>query len=92
MVENRFLNSKEISFVSLKSKRSDGNEIFFTVEIVYFVQFNLSPLKIDVSCLYIYIQDEEKFLILSSQANSGAGITCRVTFILARSQHNGFDA
>lgn len=42
--------------------------------------------------VYIYIQDEEKFLILSSQANSGAGITCRVTFILARSQHNGFDA
>lgn len=46
VVENRFLNSKEISFVSLKSKRSDGNEIFFTAEIVYFVQFNLSPLEI----------------------------------------------
>lgn len=54
VVENRFLNSKEISLVSLKSKRSDENEIFFTVEIVYFVQFNLSPLKIDVNCLYIY--------------------------------------
>lgn len=47
---------------------------FFSRQRLYtnFVQFNLSPEIVrDVTCLYIYRMDEEKFL----QTNSGAGIT-----------------